>query len=54
MQRKLANSWAGDNEDEEKESHILNSGFLWSKAATSLRRCVHGCGGGARSGGIVT
>ncbi len=40
MQRKTTNSWADDNEDEEKESHILNYGFLWSKAATSLQRCV--------------
>ncbi len=40
MQWKTAKSWA-DNENEEKESHILNFGFLQSKAATFLRRCVH-------------
>ncbi len=45
MQWKPAKLWADDNEDEEKESHILNYGFLWSKAATSLQRCVCGCGG---------
>ncbi len=40
VQQKPVNSWADDNEDEKKQSHILNYGFLWSKAGTSLQRCV--------------
>ncbi len=51
MQQKPANSWADDNEDEEKEGQIM--AFCGARLLIPYGG-VCGCGGGARSGGIVT